>query len=78
MTGLYVAGVSLGIVVILGLLALFILSLIGLGFLTPLAFGKKKYEDLSKTQQNLMKLFVVLTWIALGLPILALAVSLIK
>ena len=54
-----------GGILVLGLLALAILQLVGLGYLTSVSFGNKKFEDLTTTQRNLCRLAVVLLWISL-------------
>jgi hypothetical protein len=59
----------------LGLLVILILSLVGAGYLTPLAFGTKNYNNLTKTQQNLCKMFIVLVWIGVLLSILGVIAS---
>lgn len=55
----------------LGLLVIAIMSLVGLGYLTNLGFGKKTYASMTTTQQNLMKMYIVLAWITLGLSVLS-------
>ena len=47
----------------IGLLVFTILMLVGLGYLTPVAFGKKSYSNMNTTQKNLMKMYIVVIWI---------------
>jgi hypothetical protein len=59
------------IIIVLGLLALGILQLVGLGYISSVVFGKKSFDELSTTQQNLCKLCVVLLWITIGTGIIS-------
>lgn len=61
----------IGIVFSIGLIVLAILAIIGLIFLTPVAFGSKNYDQLSQTQKNLMRLFIILIWISVVFSILS-------
>lgn len=54
-----------------GLLILSILCLVGLVYLTPLAFGKKTYASMSSTQQGLVKLAIIVQWVTIGVALLS-------
>jgi hypothetical protein len=71
-----VGGVGGGVlsgVIVLGIIALIVLQLVGLGFLTKLIFAAKKMPNGnyciqldSKVERNFMRLAVVLSWISIG------------
>jgi hypothetical protein len=54
-----------------GLLVLSILCLVGLVYLTPLAFGKKTYASMSSAQQGFMKLAISIQWLTIGVALLS-------
>lgn len=64
------------ILLTLGLIALGIVSLIGLVYLTKFSFGSKKTSDdeftveMSGTERQLSQVTVVLAWIQISIPLL--------
>ena len=58
---IFIADSIISWILILGSLALIILYIVGLSYSTDLIFKDKKTSEYTKTQGNLMKMFVVLT-----------------
>jgi hypothetical protein len=54
-----------------GLLILSVLCLLGLIYLTPLAFGKKTYVSMSGGEKNVVKIAIIVQWITIGVALLS-------
>lgn len=61
--------IGLLIFIFLGLLAFVILNYVGLGYITSVVFDKSEWKDLTETQKNLTRMFVVVSWISLVIVI---------
>lgn len=79
---------TLGTILVLGMLVLSVLSIVGLYYLTKFSFNAKSQKlanvnitcvnDISKSNLNYCKLAVVLLWINVGLSVLASILSLLR
>lgn len=58
------------ILIALGVMAVFIMSYIGLGFLTDSVFKDKKPSEYDDIYRTFMKMFVVISWLILAMSIL--------
>ena len=59
-----------GMVVIVGLFVIAILILVGMGYLTSVAFNKNKWEDLTTAQKDFARMAMVFFWMAFVVNIL--------
>ena len=57
------------ILIVLGILTVYIMGYIGLGFLTDSVFKDKKPSEYDNIYRRFMKMFVVISWITLALSI---------
>lgn len=71
-----------GLLVAIGILIISVMALIGIGYLTQFAFNAKKENDkhciqITDTQKNVIRISIVIIWIALALIMLSSLVNLI-
>lgn len=58
------------IIVWVAVMTFSILLFFGLAYLTPVAFGNRSYSSLSSTQKNLVKMYVVVTWVGIAISVI--------
>ena len=78
------AGGIIGALLAIGFYALFVLQLVGLGFLTKFVFSAQSVDNThyciklpSKTERNLMKLSVIMGWISAGATVILLVLAIL-